>query len=119
MNEHGITNRDEAALRLVESSRLWRGVASCLIPLSTAATASYVVGKAGLALGHWRALNWCVRRRAVAIMLMVAGVTHMVVNAGLGTPVGSMWLATPVTAIVLGGVLYLFSMPPQLSKGAN
>ena len=108
---------DERAAAVVESSRLWSLGAAAMTRLSAAVDSSAVVARCCAARDSWLSLHWSVRRRLSGTTLITAALTHVLLNLGLGTPVGTFWLFIPVTVIVFGLLLLAVSSPRARRSG--
>lgn len=96
---------DRIALKIAESSRVFGLVARAAAMVGAAARSSACLRIARTMDQQWQASAWNARVRASGVLLFVAGLTHIVLNAAAAAPVGWLWLVVPGAAIVSGAWL--------------
>lgn len=96
-----------SATELIRQSVPGRSIYKGMRRAEAAAEQSLAVGSMRAAADAWRGLPGSARLRALAVMLLVAAGTHIVMTLLHQTPAGWMWLVVPVIAVAQAIVLLI------------
>jgi hypothetical protein len=99
-----LSNRDDVALGIVESSRAFSLVASILRGVETAARGSVFYQRVRHASARWAHMTRSDRHRATGSMLLLASTLHVVLSTTFAANPGWLWLVVPVIAMSIGVV---------------